>query len=215
MSEQFEPWLTYPSFAKERLCIVAGIIRDARHSAVLLHDIANGDDDWSLGCRVYARTCHFLRVAALKYSWLRILKEYEKPLRFVFAIGSIPVRFYRGLPDDPPDRYLFVSDAERSQGQLALKLDEIKSLNRLFRLAVGTDSTREASKIILAEITKQTGATTHWYSIPLDVAVEKVVTLQSQPINIAPPTVEPVSPQGTAKEEKEKSGNQNKERDAI
>jgi hypothetical protein len=138
-------------------------------------------------------------MASLQYSWLRICDEYAKPLRFVIAVGSIPVRIYRGLVDDPPDRYLFVCDAEESQGLLALKLDEVDSQNYIFRLAVETNSNREASAITLAEINKKTAKTTSYYSIPLNIVVGKITPLQSQPVNVPPPSIEPVSPQVNVK----------------
>ena len=89
----FDPWTRYPPLTKERLSIVANTIRDVRREAVTLHDLAAGDNEWSLGCRVYARTCHALTLAADRHEWLTILPEDEKPLRFAFAIGSVPSAF--------------------------------------------------------------------------------------------------------------------------
>lgn len=202
----FEPWKQYPSFTEERLVTVAGIMRDVRRTAVALHESAAGDTDWSLGCRIYSRTCHALTLASQEFSWLRILPELERPLRFVFAIGSIPVRFYRGLPDDPPDRYLFISDAESCQRQLALQLEEIPSLHKLFRLAVEADgTTREASKIVLVELTKA-GTPTSWYSIPI-APITKVTRLQAPAVNVPQPTLEPAK-------DKEKPAKKDREQDA-
>lgn len=189
--KMFEPWKIYSSFTEERLCTVAGIMRDVRKTTAALHQSDAGDSDWSLGCRIYSRTCHAITVASQEYRWLRILPELERPLRFVFAIGSIPVRFYRGLPDDPPDRYLFVSDVERQQRQLALNLEEIPSLNKIFRLAVEADGlSREALKVVLVELTSA-GRPTSWYSIPL-AAASKITPLQAPAVNVPPPVIEPV-----------------------
>src|SRR6267378_5374948 len=98
---RFEPWTKYPSLTQDRLIIVANLIRDVRHEAVLAHEPGRGDTNWGLGTRVYERTCFKLTSVAPEYSeWLFILPE-TKGLQFSFAIGSVPFRFYRGKPDEP------------------------------------------------------------------------------------------------------------------
>jgi hypothetical protein len=187
----FEPWHEFPSFTEERLSTVAGILRDVRHGAVTLHQPEQGDTAWSLGCRIYSRRCFSLTLASQKYSWLRILPDLSRPLRFVFAIGSIPVRVYRGLPDDPPDRYLDISDVEESQMQLALQLEEIPSLHRLFRLSEDINNkTLETSKVVLVELTKK-GTAMRWYDVPLR-ETSNVAIIQAPPVNLPQPVVEPV-----------------------
>src|ERR1035438_2927788 len=99
----FEPWIAYPHLTQQRLLAVAVVIRRARNETLSLYDPIGGDNSWSHGCRAYARTCHALREAAKEFQWLRILPEFES-LRFTFAIGTVPIRFYRGLPDERPSR---------------------------------------------------------------------------------------------------------------
>src|SRR5690242_10647454 len=84
----FEPWSKYPDLTKDRLTVIAEIIRKVRHEAVLAHEPEKGDTAWGLGCRVYERTCKELRDEAPKYpDWFAILPE-ARPLQFSFAIGT-------------------------------------------------------------------------------------------------------------------------------
>src|SRR5271168_3176404 len=114
MPDTFEPWPKYPPLEKDRLIAIANILQTVRHEAVLLHEPGAGDNPWSLGCRVYVRECHAVRAAAQRYPWLTILNEAET-LRFTFAIGTIPVRFYTGDAEAAPGRYVERTFAEVHQ----------------------------------------------------------------------------------------------------
>ena len=60
----FEPWRKYPDLTRDRLSVIATMIRDVRHGCVLLHDPDEGDGPWSLGCRAYERICLAIRKAS-------------------------------------------------------------------------------------------------------------------------------------------------------
>jgi hypothetical protein len=207
MSYDFEPSSRYPPLSKDRLSGIARIIRDVRSSAVLLHDPSIGDNEWSLGCRIYARTCHAIREAAQNCDWLTVLPD-ARPLRFTFVIGSIPFKFYRGDANDPPDHYLIVSYAELHQQQMAFELDGVRLLDQVLRLAVEVDAkTREVSHVTLVEM-DQVGNLTGTYSIPFDVPIAdsviptgNVARLQREGVELPPPPFQPLNKQ----EEKEKS----------
>jgi hypothetical protein len=199
MSLDFEPWTRYAPLTQGRLSLVANMIRDVRRETVLLHEPTNGDSEWSLGCRVYSRTCHVLRVAAQEYSWLTILED-EKPLRFGFAIGSIPFRFYRGEADDPPSHYLMTTYAELHQQQLALELGVVLLKDQILRLAVETDATRQVSNVTLVEM-DEAKSLTGTYNIPFDIELRNVTPLQSKGVDLPPLTLEPLK---KAEENREK-----------
>jgi hypothetical protein len=180
-------------------------LRQARYDTVVLHDSSAGDNGWSLGCRVYVRTCYALQEAAKEYDWLTILREDERPLRFVFAIGSIPIRFYRGEPVDPPARYLYLCYAELRQRQTALDFGVPLHDGQMFRIAVETDFSGQASNVTLVEM-NEANEIVDTYLIPADEGkYQNVIPLQSKGIELPPPTVEPLM----SIEEKER-----KERDA-
>jgi len=190
MSLDFEPWARYAPLTQQRLSMVANMIRDVRRETVLLHEPTNGDNEWCLGCRVYARTCHALRVAARQNGWLTILED-DKPLRFGFAIGSVPFRFYHGEAGDPPNHYLMTTYAELHQQQLALDLGVVLPKDKMLRLAVETDATRQVSNVTLVEMDegKNLSGT---YDIPFDIEPGNVTPLQSKGVDLPPLTLEPL-----------------------
>jgi hypothetical protein len=191
MAELFEPWTRYPSLTAERLSVVGYILRQTRHDTANLHEVENGDNEWSLGCRAYARSCFALQAATTQFSWLSILPEFER-LRFTFAIGSIPIRFYRGLPDDPPARYLVASYAELHQQQLALTIDGLPILPKTLRIAVETGAMHEVSNVILVEL-EEDGTPIAQYTILASVGISNIVPMQAEPITLPAPTLEPIN----------------------
>jgi hypothetical protein len=189
----FEPWQKYPALSRERLITLAMLIRDARRGAVELHDPAGGDDEWSLGCRAYSRTCHALKAATRQYDWLKVLPDCEgRTLRFTFAIEGVPLRFYRGDPADPPSKCFSASFTELGQMTMLAELGTIPSEEFALRLAIETDKTGNASQISLVELLlDQQDVIFDTYLIPL-TAKTSVVPLQPKGIDLPPPTVEPL-----------------------
>jgi hypothetical protein len=189
--DTFEPWVAYPPLTQIRLSTIATLLRDVRQETVDKHESTDGDSEWSLGCRVYSRSCFAITQAAANYDWLRILNEREV-LRFTFAIGNTPLRFYKGNADDPPGKYMETTFAELNQQQLTLEIDGISLRNVVLRLAVETDEARLASRVILVEM-NESGSITNTYEIPFDVEGSNVVPLVVPPVSLPPvglPTTE-------------------------
>lgn len=180
----FEPWQHYPSLTLERLTAIAALMRDTRNSTVLLHDEAAGDTPWSLGCRVYSRTLAAIRAAASSTPWLHVLHE-THPLRFTFSIGSLPIKFYKGDPEDVPGKAMVRSFAELRQMSLALEMEGVKQEYAL-RLAIESDFFHNTSAITLVEVDEQ-GKPYRVFEIPLDAS--NVVVMQTKPIDLAPPVL--------------------------
>ena len=202
MIDTFGPWSKYPPLEEERLITIANILQTVRHEAVLLHEPGVGDNAWSLGCRVYVRECHAVRAAAQKYPWLKILDEAE-PLRFTFAIGTVPVRFYTGEAEGAPGRYLERTHAEVHQQQLAFQIDGLRLIDSVLRLAVETDTNGEVENVFLVEM-DTAGNVTESYRIPLNGQAANVTPLQPKPVELGPPQVEPLAAEET--EAKENNG---------
>ncbi|MGA2722922.1 MAG: hypothetical protein ABSG79_10970 [Bryobacteraceae bacterium] len=197
MDEELKPWLKYSALTEERLSILANVIRNTRDQTIPLHDAAAGDNEWSLGCRIYARTCHALRSAAETYEWLTILPEKEA-LRFTFAVGMVPLKFYRGDVGDPPEHCCIVSEAEAYSRQLLLDLEGIEIEDRLLRLVVETGIGGFALNVTLVEMEK-TGSPTGKYTIPFNMEAGQAIPLQPKPVDLPPMQLEP---QEVAKEVK-------------
>ncbi len=187
MTNDLNPTTKYPAFTDERLSLLAGALRDVRKDAVALYDPLNGDDEWSHGCRVYARSRFKIKQLSTQHQWLSIVEEKER-LRFTFAIEGIPIRFYKGSPDDPPDNYLTTTFGELLQRQL---FEGLRPLDKILRLAVETDREGLVSTIKLVEL-DEAGEATGIYLIPFNIAPSKVTRLESKAINLKEVKVEPL-----------------------
>ena len=200
MRNTFVPWEKYPQLSRERLSVIASLIRDVRLSTVRLHDPQAGDNNWSLGCRSYVRTCHGLRNAALTHDWLTIPSE--DGLCFTFAIGSIPFKFYCGRANDPPGNYLIQSWGELHQQQRCLDSGWFPP-DRILRLAIETDpQTLDVLRVILVEMDKAANIV-DTYVIPFDSADGQITSVLPQGIDLPPVPIEPV----TASEEESQNEN--------
>lgn len=145
------PWTLYPPLTQSRLSSIARLIADVRHETVLLHQETSGDNNWSLGCRVYARTCYALLSAVDVWpEWLSVVED--TGLHFVFAIGGVPLRFYKGEPDNAPVRSLRRNYPEIRAHQMALFGESQDRADEILRFAVETDEFGEAETITLVQL---------------------------------------------------------------
>lgn len=147
-----KPWEYYPDLSADRLIEIADILRSTRAAVLELHDETMGDDNWSLGCRVYACTKNRIIEAAYDSNttmeWLSIV---DPSLDFVFKIGDVPIRFYRGDADQPHPRALRINALEQ---QLSLDLFGKDTGNHLhWRFAIETDIDGAIQKIAVVGMT--------------------------------------------------------------
>ena len=113
-------------------------------------------------------------------------------LRFTFAIGGVPVRFYRGSPDDPPDNYLTTTYGELRQRQMVFDIEGLRTLDNVLRLAVETDREGKVSTVKLVEL-DTTGTPTGIYLVPFDFAGRNVIPLETKPIDLPPIELPPLT----------------------
>lgn len=189
MKNNWTPWTVYQPLTQECLSIVAQIIRQARRDTLILYDPLGGDNSWSHGCRAYVRSIFALTESSKKYPWLTVVPEVER-LRSTFAIGGIPFRFYRGMAEEPPTHYLATTFGEVRQLQLALKIDGLRPIDTVLRIAVETDAQGETTDITLVEV-DEAGNITNSYLIPLGTAKSNVILAQAEAIDLPAPTVDP------------------------
>jgi hypothetical protein len=144
------PWEFHDDLSRDRLQLVAKILRETRNSALPKFDVAAGDGAWSLGCTIYERSANMITVAAGDglLPWLKII---EPPLRFIFSIGDVPVRFYRGDAEAAPGHHLNLAPSE--QLQLGLAFNDAK-VDLRWRFVVETNVANEADRILLVGRTK-------------------------------------------------------------
>ncbi|MGA0604674.1 hypothetical protein ACO2Q0_01630 [Phenylobacterium sp. VNQ135] len=129
------PWEVHPDLTKDRLVHIGQLIAKGRHDAVLFQNEEIGDDTWVLGCRAFQATRHQILTAAASedFPWLEII---DSSKHLVFKIGAVPVRFYKGAPEEPTVRTLRQTYPELSQLGLIFG-DEREHL--VYRFAVETD----------------------------------------------------------------------------
>lgn len=135
MSES-KPWDYHPHLTHYAIAAVAGLIAQARSDALIRHNEAIGDDGWTLGCSAF----QFARFQITKvartagYEWLTIM---DPSKQFIFNIGDVPVRFYKGEADEPSDRTLRQTFSELKQLTFIFGHEEGAGL--AYRFAVETD----------------------------------------------------------------------------
>lgn len=180
----FEPWETHPALTPDRLIAIARLIQGKRHEVALLYEPERGDDPWTLGCRGYEWSCFAIREAAKTWDWLAVI---EPGRHFVFAIGGVPLRFYRGEPDHVRPASLVRNYPEIAAQQLAFSFPGLAPTDRFFRLAVETDAAGEVARTSLVMVDDAGDPVDHWV-IPLD---EVVVPLyrEEKSIDVGPPPV--------------------------
>jgi hypothetical protein len=175
----------------EYLAELATFFCATRSRTVASHDAAAGDDSWSLGCRAFARCRNLLnaKAASKEWDWLTILNPGK---RFIFAIGSVPVRFYRGSYADAPRRTLAESPEELRQLSLAFPLSKSTAADLKWRFAIETDCFGEPSAVIFAGLAKEDGSPVCHWEIPFDGLDQEIalpVVNIDDMIELAPPKV--------------------------
>ena len=187
MINDLNPTEKYPALTDYRLSLIADALRDVRNKALELYDPLGGDDTWSHGCRVYSRSRYRVTQLSQRHTWLNIVEE-DARLRFTFAIEGIPIRFYRGSPDDPPANYLVTTYGELAQRQLF----QHRELDKILRIAVETDSEGRVSTVKLVEL-DEAGEATGVYLIPFGIAATNVSPMEAKAVHVEPVELEPVA----------------------
>ena len=131
-----KPWDYHPHLTRDALVAVAGLIAQGRSDALIRHDETIGDDGWTLGCRAfqYARFQISKAAGVEGFEWLAII---DPTKQFIFKIGDVPVRFYKGEADEPSDRTLRQTFSELDQ--LAFTFGNEEGAGLAHRFAVETD----------------------------------------------------------------------------
>lgn len=202
MIVELVPSTKYPDLTDERLSAVANLLRRVRSRCVELHEPEVGDGDWSLGTRVYQRSYFALTELSKITDWLKMNSEL-KALQFSFSIGSVPLRFYKGDPEDPPSRYLTLTPGEEHHKQLSFEFEGIPPLDTVLRLAVEVGASRQAVSVSLVEI-DEFKEVVGVYRIPFDAQVRtNVMPMMAPPVMVPPAVAVPLKKE-TAEEKKDK-----------
>jgi hypothetical protein len=194
------PWDIEPDLTRERLVWTARQFVAVRRQAVQDFSSVKGDIAWNHGCTCYARQSTAIVRASLsgEYPWLRVL---DSSLKFIFAIGRVPCRFYKGDADRPSMnlREAFPELRQR-QGTLAVGQTSFVPANDVTQLAwlfaIETDDSGLVTRVSVAAFSA-TEELVVSYEIPLDNAdmaggggAPPIAPLPPPPpVPIAPPMV--------------------------
>lgn len=205
MNHAWLPSNEYPGITPERLLIVGDIIRVARGEAADDHRPEKFETNWSLGVRGYERTCGALTWAAQSYPWLTIVSGAGGgPVHFVMTIGGHPVRFYRGGPDDVPERYQQTSLFELLEQQKAQEIDSTVPVGRCLRLAIENHADGRPSNIYLVDMSEDSGAVTNICLIP---SVATTTTVTEFAPTVPPAVIPPVSAEALEEQDENQQDN--------
>jgi hypothetical protein len=192
MSEHELPAECHPDLKWVRLLELAQFFAKTRSDVVALHNPLGGDDSWSLGCRGFAR-CRNLLLAKAKsgdWEWFSILNPSKK---FMFAIGAVPVRFYRGRHNFAPSRTLASSHEELAQLSFAFATEGAAAFRDLkWRFAIETDFLGGPSAVIFVGLVGHSGAVAYHWRIPFDIPqmeIELPETEESDMVELGAPIV--------------------------
>lgn len=157
----------HPDLTDDRLQALANFFASTRSAVAALHDPLSGDDAWALGCRGFARWRNLLvsKFQSGEWPWFKVL---DPSKRFIFAIGNVPVRFFRGNSKRAPSRTLVQSAQELAQLSLAFPMTEVEYRELSWRFAIETDFLGEPSKVVFAALAKEDGAVVYQWAIPFD-----------------------------------------------
>lgn len=165
------PWDHHHDLQRDRLIEIGRLIQQGRNNAIEREDPGIGSDPWTVGCEAFAFGKHEITLAAPEHDWLEIL---QPGMQFVFGIGEVPVRFYKGAPDEPNKRTLRQTYSELQQLSL-FGIDEIVSSERLYRFAVETEFDGTVAVISFVVLDGETPILT--WNVPLDEPVVRVARI--------------------------------------
>jgi hypothetical protein len=183
------PWDYHSDLEKDRLVKVAQLLAAGRGVALDRFDPGVGDDAWTRGvCAFNYARFQLARAAGQPgFEWLSIP---DPSRRFLFRIGEIAFRFFRGFAADPAPNMLQHTLIELEQ--FALSFDEGVSLDQVkFRIAVETDTEGFPVQISFVAIRGSTPETI--WPIPYESAPALLVSLDEEKPegrDLSPPMVD-------------------------
>lgn len=187
------PWEHHSALARDHLITIGKLIERGRNHALDRFDPSIGCTPWTVGCEAFAFQKFEIESAALDLDWLEII---DPTMQFIFSVGGVPVRFYRGEPDDPTARTLKQSFSELKQLSL-FGADELVKLTAepAYRFAIETDVDGALTAITFVVLAGETPVLT--WQVPLDEPVTKISPLWvegSEGVELPAPSVGIPSP---------------------
>ena len=162
-----EPWDFNPDLRRDRIIAVAARLLSARNEVLDRREIENGDDAYATGTRAFSWQCEAIRKmsAESQHDWLTLAKSTQE---FIFRIGSVPARFYRGEHDRPTSRTLRQTFPELMQARLNFGDDTQTTVEVIWRYAIETFQDGEVQRIMFCGFDAALGIPVCVWEVPLD-----------------------------------------------
>lgn len=167
------PWEHHAALTRDRIITIAKLIESGRNHALDRYDPSVGCTPWTVGCEAFAFQKFEIEAASFSLEWLEILNP---SMQFTFSLGGVPVRFYRGEPDDPTTRTLKQSFSELKQLSLFGAEELVKLTDEpAYRFAIETDVDGALTAVTFVVLAGDTPVLT--WQVPLDEPVTKISPL--------------------------------------
>ena len=132
----------------DRLLFLARLIRATWKSSRRSFRRNKGDTMWGLGTKFHERLRYALQLAAQSTSWLKIIKGKR---HFVFSIGALPMRCYRGSRNRPRPNYRPRRGAELNGNLFAFDKESVAELTWVYRIAVEARTEKDLPEVFLVQ----------------------------------------------------------------
>lgn len=170
------PWDHDPALSEDRLIEIGRLITVGRNHALDRYDPNVGCDAWTVGCEAFKFQCFQIETASNDLPWLEVLNS---SMEFVFSIGGVGMRFYRGEPTDPHERTLRQTFSELAQMSLFAEEELEKSGQTiLYRFAVETDIDGSITQITFVVLSG--GSPLIVWPVPLEQPVVSIAPIRPE-----------------------------------
>ena len=184
------PWEIHSSLTEDRLTVIGRLVWAARKSAARDAKWHEGDCLWDIGCKAYVRTRYSIAMGSQDIDWLSLASSSPHD-GFMFRIGGVPIRFYRGDPEaTPPGKYAHARPVELLNLQAAFALSDTPTPDACFRLVVRTDPKGFPLSVTLVQV-NTVGEIQNPWRIPVDLrtSVRHIARTREEPVELPPPPV--------------------------
>ena len=194
--KNWNPETDYADLKREYLIMLGALFRRARDEAAGDHRPEKGESAFALGVSAWERTKFELIRASQMFKWLTIVSGATNGAsHFIFRVGTYPIRFYHGAPEEILTRYLLISPEE----QQALKIPGQLPNGHILRVSIETGQHNKTTGVALSEY-DGAGEIVHSFQIPLTFTATQGATSSSstvtpfvsekQGVELGPPAVE-------------------------
>jgi hypothetical protein len=174
-----QPWEAHPDLTPARLMYISRMFSREWRRSKRSHRPRLGDRAWGFGAKINERLRHALALASHQNTWLRLV---IRDLHFVFAVGEVPVRFYRGRSRIAKENFMRRRRAELSQQQLAFPEAMGGPLECLYRFVIEGDVDGPAPEIYLVQINAKSGVITEAW--PITARGRALVSTSPAPVTV-------------------------------